>query len=144
MKILKWIGCRLLSKFPAKEIGNGFGEVFFMRYTLLSTRFGEVFLHRFLRSDMDRCKHDHPWTFITIILRGGYYEEMEGGKFWRKPGSVLYRTAETSHRIEVGSHSPLPWSLVFVGPKRREWGFLTKDGWKPWRKGEPNPICETR
>jgi len=32
-----------------------------------------VFLHKFLKSDPDDV-HDHPWPFLTIILRGGYYE----------------------------------------------------------------------
>src|SRR5208282_805597 len=31
-------------------------------------------LHHILRSDEDRHLHDHPWPYVTIILKGGYWE----------------------------------------------------------------------
>lgn len=31
-------------------------------------------VHHILRSDDDRAYHDHPWPFVTVILKGGYYE----------------------------------------------------------------------
>jgi hypothetical protein len=31
-------------------------------------------VHTILSSDDDRALHDHPWAFVTIILRGGYVE----------------------------------------------------------------------
>ena len=32
-----------------------------------------VFLHKFLKGDPDDV-HDHPWSYLTIVLKGGYYE----------------------------------------------------------------------
>ena len=29
-------------------------------------------VHHFLSSDDDRHFHDHPWWFVTLVLRGGY------------------------------------------------------------------------
>jgi hypothetical protein len=131
-----------LSKLSRSENGNGAGDVFFYRYVLLKTRWFAVYLHEFLRSDGDRCLHDHPWSFVSIILSGGYWEEMPDGRHWRPVGSILLRRAKTAHRIELWPGTR-PWSLVIVGPKVRPWGFHTVAGWKPWQKGEPNPICET-
>jgi hypothetical protein len=34
-------------------------------------------VHQILRSDSDRHSHCHPWPYLTIILRGGYWEERE-------------------------------------------------------------------
>ena len=34
-----------------------------------------VALHKIVRSD-DPIFHDHPWPYMTIILKGGYYEQI--------------------------------------------------------------------
>lgn len=157
---------RWLARLPYFDVGDGRGDVFFRRYDVLKTRLGSVYLHEFFRSDKDRCTHDHAWSFLTIILRGGYWEEVVTrtavmaipgrpyaqaeqvvgkGRYWRRPGYIgLYR-AEHAHRIELDPDParPKPWSLVLVGPKRRAWGFWGPHGWVPWVKGQGNPICET-
>lgn len=130
----------LLNKIPSKGIGGDSG-IFFRRFTLIKFPFLSVYLHQFFRGDLDRCLHDHPWSFVSIVLCGGYYEHMESGKYWRRPGSILFRRATTAHRVTIrpGTH---PYSLVFVGRKWRDWGFYTLSGWKAWRPGW-SPICET-
>jgi hypothetical protein len=42
------------------------------RRTLLVSRFGKLMLHRFVPGASDRDPHDHPSSFVTIVLRGGY------------------------------------------------------------------------
>lgn len=32
-------------------------------------------LHCIYTPDLDRALHDHPWTFLSLVLRGWYYEE---------------------------------------------------------------------
>lgn len=131
-----------LSKLPRTDIGNGVGDVFFWRYQILKTRLCSVFLHEFLRSDSDRCLHDHPWPFVSIILREGYFEQMHDGMHWRPVGSILVRRAKAAHRIEISQNDRRPWSLVIVGPKVRKWGFYTLNGWEVWKPGK-SPVCET-
>jgi hypothetical protein len=140
-RLLGWFWARVE---PTKrDVGDGAGNVFFWRYRLIRGRFFGVFLHEFLRSDAERCLHDHPWGFISIVLRAGYWEELPGGVVkWRRPGSILVRRATDSHRITI-NHGSKPWSLVIVGPKVREWGFHTLVGWKAWKAGEASPIFET-
>jgi hypothetical protein len=51
----------------------------------INTPFGGVKLHHILRSDEDRDCHDHPWSFLSIVLRGGYWEhrpKIEQGWCW--------------------------------------------------------------
>lgn len=47
---------------------------YLVRWKLLETKLGAVYLHRFLRSDADD-HHDHPWPFVSVILWRGYVEE---------------------------------------------------------------------
>jgi hypothetical protein len=50
------------------------GIAYLIRVTLISIgKWFSIKLHNILQSD-DACLHDHPWPFISIILRGGYYE----------------------------------------------------------------------
>ncbi len=98
-------------------------------------------LHKILISDQGPELHDHPFSFITFILRGGYYEYLNNGtKIWHGPGSILIRPAETMHRIELeyshlrgyGLERPA-WTFVLRSRYFREWGFLTLLGkWQHW------------
>lgn len=129
----------ILSRFDRFDITNAAGSVFMRRYKLLKTRWGNVYLHEILRSDEDNCLHDHPWSFVTLILAGGYREQMPHGTFWRRPGALLVRPATTAHRVEVDRPA---WSLVCVSPKWRPWGFFTVHGWRQFFAGQMRPICE--
>lgn len=103
-------------------------------------RFFNIYLHNILRDDDDRALHDHPWWSISIILRGGYWEHTPEGKFWRNAGSIRFRTATASHRLELGRkywpdsviEAPA-WTLFITGWKVRDWGFHCPKGWVPWQ-----------
>jgi hypothetical protein len=101
-----------------------------VRYFVLRTHWLGIYLHHFLRSDNDLHFHDHPWSFLTLLLSGGYREHTPAGTFWRRRFSILFRTAEWRHWVEV--EKPV-WTLVMRFPRRREWGFHTEEGWIDWR-----------
>jgi len=87
-----------------------------------------IFLHRFIKSDPDDL-HDHPWSFRSIILKGGYWEYTKQGKFWRGPLSYRYNPAETFHRVELDKNIPYCWTLFIPGKRVKDWGFDTEKGW---------------
>ena len=87
-----------------------------------------IFIHKFLKSDPDDL-HDHPWNYFTFILSGGYWEHTATGKFWRRPFSCIYRKAKSLHRIELDHEKPYCWTLFIPCRRKRDWGFVTKDGW---------------
>ena len=103
-----------------------------------------VTLHKIVRSD-DPIFHDHPWPFMTMILKGGYYEHTlmcnrkgeKIGEFieWKGPGSIIMRGAGEFHWLELDDEQPVT-TLFFMGPQQREWGFLTetKTGKNRWVK----------
>lgn len=102
----------------------------YMRRWVLMTRWGGIRIHHILRSDNDRHFHDHPMSFLSLILVGGYKEYRPNQKprvF--KPGSVLFRKAEDCHYLKLRGRTT--WTFVLSGPYRRDWGFHTEDGWIP-------------
>jgi hypothetical protein len=91
-----------------------------------------VTLHKIVRSD-DPIMHDHPWSFTTLILAGGYWEHtpkwnedettFEDVRVWRGPGSIIHRSATELHWLELDNEKPAT-TLFFMGPQEREWGFI--------------------
>ena len=88
-------------------------------------------LHRFTREEPNAAPHDHPWSFETVILAGGYVEEVfriepDGG--WssalvrRLPGTRHRIAADHIHRI-VQLPSGECWTLVTAGRSEREVRF---------------------
>lgn len=131
------------------------GSVYMQRWRFLPDWMPGFRVHKIMRSDEDRELHNHPFGFISVILKGGYFEFTEDGKKrWYGPGSVVLRPADTFHRIELGLHPysaeddyaavTVPaWTLVFRTSYFQQWGFKMNDGsfvhWKDFvaqRKAE--------
>lgn len=108
------------------------GQPYITRYYIFPRElklFG-LFLQEFHSSDGDRDLHNHPWWFaVSFILRGSYVElrlNLNLTSVVRKqyhfnfiPGWCFHRIT----RIEPGLHT-----LFFVGPRRKQWGFLRARG----------------
>lgn len=108
------------------------GDVYLSRLMLLKTRLLGVYFHIIRRPDYARCEHDHPWAFVTIILRGGYEEEVEGVLHKRRVGYIGYRPRSFEHRI-TSLPKGTAWSLVIRGPDHFDWGFRTALGKVSWQ-----------
>ncbi len=123
--------CRIPHRVVTDECNAQLGPLF-IRYFLTPRGLPVcLYLHEFRRSDNDRCFHDHPWNFLTLIVRGGYVEHMPTGNFWRRPGRILWRRAEHRHWVELAPGT-VSWTLVLRFRRRRVWGFWTKGGFVPW------------
>lgn len=101
------------------------------RYQTPKTRFGSLMLHVFHRSDSVEL-HDHPWSYVSIILWRGYIEETPQGRRRKYPGMILIRPASTVHRVELINEKPAI-TAVWSGKRIREWGFFTSQGWQNWK-----------
>lgn len=146
------------------------GTPYLIRYFLYKPKTkgkGRIYIHHIMRSDYDRALHDHPWSFKSVLLWGGYrehttYTDMEyrpvRGK-WKptffnassdealhcdfNAPCVLLRPAAWRHRLDLRDNKPV-WSLVFTGPKERSWGFWTTlRDFCPWKKYDGRTgICD--
>lgn len=113
-----------------------------------------VYLHQFMRSDDDRALHDHPWSNVSLLLRGMYVEHtVDAGGINRRTvlfaGDLRVRwTGRIAHRVELVD-GPC-WSLFITGPRYRSWGFHCPErGWVRWDKftaandsGAIGPGCD--
>ena len=77
-----------------------------------------ILIHKLLKGDLGEL-HDHYWTYITVILKGGYWETTEKGTFWRKQGYIGFRRYNHRHSINLPK-GKCAWTLLFVGPKREK------------------------
>lgn len=90
-------------------------------------------VHEILRSDLGRDPHDHPWAYVTVILKGRYCEQRYDANGvlisskWHGPGSVLFRRAADLHRLTLPSAYAVT-TLFITGRYRQKWGFMTPAG----------------
>lgn len=103
---------------------------YLVRWRLVQTPWFGIFLHKILMIDNDINLHDHPWNFVTWIIKGAYLEERDGKQYSWDQGSIHKMSIGSFHKISHLWRVPT-WSLVFVGPRKRQWGYQTKDGWVP-------------
>lgn len=155
--LMRWLAARSVNWFdnlPTQEIMSRDGSRHYLTRRFI---FGHrksrwaLMLHEMHIPDDDSCHHDHPWNFWTLILSGGYLEEVtilcpcgdmdcsnnDHGSCmveerWNGPGRIRYNPATHTHRI-----TELPegkcWTLVLRTKKKRSWGFRTKLGWEYWK-----------
>ena len=100
---------------PCKTIQIN-GQDYLRRYYVGTQVAGnDVWLHEFLSSDGERHLHSHPFTARSIILMGGYTEELPGytEKHKPNPGS-LSRQASVPKTLEHASRFQ-PLHIVISG-----------------------------
>lgn len=129
------------------------GRIYLDRWGLQHPRIGAVFLHRMDAPDPGIDLHDHPWSFVSIVLWGGYVEQRadtrqachiaaiaeglsatRGGQHprgelvARRPLSVRVMRLDECHTI-TELRRRVSWTLVLAGPVRRNWGFYLPAGY---------------
>jgi len=114
------------------------------RFIIIKCSLFGLFYHIFSDSD-DECLHDHPWNFWSFIVKGGYWEKTTNGKLtWYKPGSLLYRPANWTHRVVLAQNNNeviKAHTIVFHTKKIKSWGFFVKNKWIHWRKYNHAGMC---
>lgn len=115
------------------------GLLYLARLRIIQTPWFGVYLHDIHEPDGDRDPHNHPWSFLSIVLRGSYTEvvhpypelsrDTQYQQHWRR-FSIHRMGRSSAHRI-VHLDRPLK-TLLLVGPRRHSWGFFTHDGYRDW------------
>lgn len=116
------------------------GDRYLLRwYVIPRNPWLNIYLHKFLHDDEDRALHDHPWWFISVMLKGGYYEVTQNNFTQRLAPSVAFRKPTYAHRVVLprvsGTDTVRPcWTLVVTGRVVRDWGFHCSQGWRHWKE----------
>lgn len=124
-------------------------DVYLVRYFVLQSKYCNIYLHRFLRSDRDDL-HDHPWNFATYLVDGAYSEVTPNGTNRRtnytdglgkrvKQNTLVFRKATDKHQVKVDrdfryyERRLAPLTLFISGPVKRDWGFWVNGVWTHWQ-----------
>lgn len=75
--------------------------------------------------ELHRLMHERGGNQVTVKQRR---ELARMGVYWRGPGAFVRRKAAALHRLVIPKGGEA-WSLFIMGPKCREWGFATPEGW---------------
>jgi len=124
--VTDWDSVTWYGPFSKLVIRTADGDPYLTRIILSKTRWGRIFIHAIHRSDQDRELHDHPWQFVSLLLKGpGYLEHQPDGSAIRfGPLSINWRLdAAEPHRLELDEKCGPQWTLVFCGRHIRDWGF---------------------
>lgn len=157
MNKLQWLSFMLQKKLLGRSDVFVNGRLY-MRRWLFGPAWGPgLRIHNIVKSDAGFELHDHPFDFVSLIVKGGYKEitgefamadKPVAGRRKAKyygPLSILFRKAEDLHRImllptvvTIDGKQRLQeqpaWTVVLRGPIRREWGFMTAAGWLHWKE----------
>lgn len=136
LKFLDWVFVKLGRKYALVDV---YGRVIWHRYYVFFVEkhiadnwkeryLPNLFVHHFIGADNnqwvdgDEC-HTHPWNTVSLVLRGGYLEDIEYGlasKRTTAPG-ITCTSHKSSHRfLEM---TPGTVSLFFHGIRKSIWAF---------------------
>lgn len=99
------------------------------RLHIIKTPWWAICLHWLNHPDLEPYLHDHPVTFLSIILSGGYGELRKSGYRYRE----WYNLVRATDRHTIMYVSPHTVTLCFMGPKVQEWGFYKAEGKVYWK-----------
>lgn len=136
--VLNWLDRKGRKRVIMDRVDN---EPYLERYyPLFNTRQHtgfNIYIHKFLKGDPDDV-HDHPWSYATFILAGGYYEwvpvfntlgeKINEIRYWRGPGHFRICRPDSYHRVEL-KPGVTAWTMFMPGPHKRQWGFLVDNKW---------------
>ena len=116
-----------MERFEVPNLDNP-EQTYLSRLRIIQTPWFALYLHRMDGPDSRPTLHDHPWNFLSVVLRGGYIERrldpttMEVDEAHRVRWVNRMRTHD-AHAIVRLLRVPT-WTLLFVGARRRTWGYF--------------------
>lgn len=89
--------------------------------------------------------HNHPWWFITFVIKGSYTDFTPTGKELLKRFTLKFRKANHLHYVVPSKGGCI--TILFTGRPLQKWGFLVNNRIlrpiKYFRKFGDNAICST-
>lgn len=122
---------RFLERFEVPNLDDP-AETYLTRYRIVQTPWFGVYVHRFDGPDSRPTLHDHPWPFLSLVLRGGYSERRRYGGPLVRIRRLNVKATTDLHYIDHLHRTPT-WTLMVVGRRVRTWGYVERDGtWTPF------------
>lgn len=119
------------------------GTDYLVRLRVVQTPWFGIYLHDIHKDDSDRAPHNHPWAFLSIVLRGRYLERVypdplglpsflrtrQHGRF-----SIHRMGRSSAHRITFAT--PGLKTLIVTGRRAASWGFFEDGVYSDWSEYE--------
>lgn len=112
-------------------------RIYLARLRILQTPLFGIYVHRLGTPDARKSFHNHPFPFVSFLIRGEYTEmipcncNFEHCDYYAVPRRVRFINVKpfnkSWHWIDEVHRDPV-WTLVFVGRRRRVWGYKERDG----------------
>jgi len=133
-----------LEGFEIPDLNNP-DVMYLARIRVVQTPWFGIYIHRIGTPDSRKVLHSHPWPFVSFLLRGEYTEMVPDPGFYDGQGDFgnpvfveyavprrvrfinVKRFNKSYHWIDEIHRDPV-WTLVFVGRRKRTWGYLEPDG----------------
>jgi len=123
-----------MKKFEVPDF-DGDGN-YLTRWRILQTPWASLYLHRIDTPDSRPTLHDHPWSFIAFVLRGGYVERRLDPLKMQVNEHRVVRRINIMRRGDYHAIMRLlgkpTWTLLLVGSRRRTWGYLEPTAGDSW------------
>ena len=74
-----------------------------------------IIIHEMLDDDHGKGVHNHACPYITIVIKDGYWETLDKGRYWRSPGYIGFRSADNLHRVDLKPGTK-PLTIFIPGP----------------------------
>lgn len=87
-------------------------------------RFPNAYLHVDLKLETPDSSHHHAWNTYSLVLKGGYVEEVDGVQKTFKVGDLVKLRYDQHHRLV--SCEPGTITLFMHGWRRGPWAFKLK------------------
>jgi len=107
------------------------GTDYLVRLRVVQTPWFGIYLHDIHKDDGDRAPHNHPWSFLSFVVRGNYTEWLYPEPLSRPEHYVEQTHGRwTVHRMgRIAAHriveaAPGLKTLIVTGPRQASWGFF--------------------
>ena len=117
-------------RFEVPDYDNPTGGPSRTRWRILHTPFFGVYLHKWDLPDPRPTLHNHPWNFLSLILKGGYTQKtLDGVDRVRWFNFVGRKNFHAVTDVKKGT-----LSLMIVGKTHQDWGYQTENGYVEFDK----------
>jgi hypothetical protein len=123
-----WCAWRWTNVYPCDD-----GVLYLVRLHLIKTPWFAVMLHWILSPDRQPDTHNHPTNFLSILLRGAYFELRDARELRFVRWFNFIRAGDFHRIIHLSGERPV-LTLCFTGRVVGTWGFKTPQGWVSWRE----------
>lgn len=112
------------------EIKSKKGVLHFRRWRIMETPWFGIYIHGIYKADKDLHLHDHPWNYMSVVLKGAYLEasKVDGEIRMARPVQWKWNNATRFHKIAL-LVTPSVYTLFITGKKYREWGYDVDGVW---------------